>query len=107
MLTEAVISPAPDPPRTPTKSPPHKKKKKNTPQKGGKKAQTKPRKGKTARAKLVEGLMFQNMRIWEMLDSYGIMDSPKDLTNLEKFIKQGTRTALRPCRSAPAIRTLC
>ena len=98
MLTEAAISPAPDPPRTPTKSPPHKKKKKNTPKKDSKKAQTKPRKGKTDRAKLVERLMFQNMRTWEMLDSYGIMDSPKDLANLEKFIKQGTRTALRQAR---------
>ena len=95
---EAIVSPAADPPRTPTKSPLKKKKKKGTPQKGQKKAEPKRKRGKSDRDKLVERLMYQNMKIWEMLDSYGIMDSPKDLANLEKFIKQGTRTALRQAR---------
>lgn len=92
---EATVSPAADPPRTPTKSPLKKKKKKGTPQKGQKKAEPKRKRGKSDRDKLVERLMYQNMKIWEMLEKHGIMQNPKDLTNLEKFIKQGSRTALR------------
>ena len=62
---------------------------------GQKKAEPKRKRGKSDRDKLVERLMYQNMKTYEMLEKYGIMQNPKDLTNLEKFIKQGSRTALR------------
>ena len=103
---EATVSPAADPPRTPTKSPLKKKKKKGTPQKGQKKAEPKRKRGKSDRDKLVERLMYQNMKIWEMLEKHGIMENPKDLTNLEKFIKQGSRTALRQAGNHTQIRKI-
>ena len=87
---DASVSPAADPPRTPTKSPPHKKKKRGSPKKDKPKPQQRKRKGKSDRDKLVERLMYQNMRIYEMMEKNGIMDHPKDLTSLDRFIKQGT-----------------
>ena len=64
----------------------------------------KKKKGKSERAKLVEKLAYQNMKVYERLHAAGIMETPKDLSGLDNFIKQGQRSAIR--QAADTQRTL-
>ena len=47
----------------------------------------KKKKGKSERAKLVEKLAHQNMKVYDRLHAGGIMETPKDLSDLDNFIK--------------------
>ena len=64
----------------------------------------KKKKGKSERAKLVEKLAYQNMKVYARLHAAGIMETPKDLSDLDNFIKQGQRSAIR--QAADTQRTL-
>ena len=86
-------TPAGAPLRTPTQSPARKKQKPRSPAKGktvkAARASANKRSHKSPRDAQVVKQQYKNMRIWEMLERYGVITDCKDLNSLEKFIKAG------------------
>ena len=91
-------TPACAPLRTPTQSPARKKQKPRSPIKDkttkAAKASGKKRSHKSPRDALVVKQQYKNMRIWEMLERYGVITDCNDLTSLENFIKAGQLAAV-------------
>ena len=79
--------------RTPTQSPARKKQKPRSPAKGktakAARASGTKRSHKSPRDAQVVKQQYKNMRIWEMLERYGVITDFNDLASLEKFIKAG------------------
>ena len=86
-------TPAGAPLRTPTQSPARKKQKPRSPAKGktvkAARASANKRSHKSPRDAQVVKQQYKNMRIWEMLERYGVITDFNDLASLEKFIKAG------------------
>ena len=86
-------TPAGAPLRTPTQSPARKKQKPRSPIKDkttkAARASGKKRSHKSPRDAQVVKQQYKNMRIWEMLERYGVITDFNDLASLEKFIKAG------------------
>ena len=86
-------TPAGAPLRTPTQSPARKKQKPRSPIKDkttkAARASGQKRSHKSPRDAQVVKQQYKNMRIWEMLERYGVITDCKDLNSLEKFIKAG------------------
>ena len=86
-------TPAGAPLRTPTQSPARKKQKPRSPIKDkttkAARASGQKRSHKSPRDAQVVKQQYKNMRIWEMLERYGVITDFNDLASLEKFIKAG------------------
>ena len=86
-------TPAGAPLRTPTQSPARKKQKPRSPAKSktakAARASGNKRSHKSPRDAQVVKQQYKNMRIWEMLERYGVITDFNDLASLEKFIKAG------------------
>ena len=104
-------TPAGAPLRTPTQSPARKKQKPRSPIKDkttkAARASGQKRSHKSPRDALVVKQQYKNMRLWEMLERYGVITDCKDLNSLEKFIKAGQLGAVTQAKHLEQIDVLC